>query len=673
MRCLPVVIVAFASCKTPPASPAPDPEGVMEAAMDPGVDPCQDFYQYACGGWIASTTLPAERPALFRSFHSIVDSNQTLLRTLVEDASEAPGDDPVRQRVGIWYGTCMDEAAVDARGIEPLVPMLAEIDAIADLSGVLRAAGRAQLGPGGALVAVEAFADLANPDVYTAHVGQAKLGLPDRDYYLEPDEAGRALLADYQAHLVRLLVAGGTPEAAAVDDASALVAFETKVAAIQWSKEQLREVDKQNNPMDRAALSGLAPGVPFDAFLEGMGRPDLSRVNVLTPSYFQALGPLLAETPLATLKVALRASLLKDAAPALSAALHQEVFAFHGTRVQGTMALQPRWKRCLQGAEAALSHDVGRMYVDAAFAGRSAEVAIDLIGRIERAFEKRVPALEWMDEATRTVAVDKARAVKNKIGHPRQWRSYDTVPLVAGDHFGNWLAGQAAEARRMLAQVGGPVDPDEWFMNPQAVNAYYNPSENEIVFPAGILQPPFFSADFPIAVNLGAIGMVMGHELTHGFDDEGRKFDKDGRLVEWWAPEVASRFEERAQCLVRTYDGFEVDPGVRVNGSLTLGENIADLGGYRLALASLASWEAEHGPSPSWAGLDGRQQLFVGAAQAWCAISTEGYRQMQVRTDPHAPARFRVEGPIRNLPEFQEAFSCPAGSPMAPADRCEVW
>lgn len=672
MRSLPLALV-LTSCKTPPATPSADPEAIFRSAMDPAVDPCQDFYQYACGGWIASTQLPPDRPVLFRSFHGIVDANQALVRKLIDDAVAAPGDDPARKRVGAYYGACMDQAAVDSAGIEPLRPLLAAIDGITDLAGVVRAIGRSATEPGGALLSVEVFADLADPDVYTAHLGQAGLGLPDRDYYLELDEPGRALLADYEAHLVRLFGLAGVPADVAKADAAALVAFETQVAAIQWSKEQLREVDKLNNPMDRAALQALAPQIPFDAYFEGLGKQDLLRVNVLTPSYLTALGPLLASTPVATLRVALRASLLRTAAPALSSSLHQEVFAFHGTRVQGTAELQPRWKRCLQAAEGAVGHDLGRMYVDAAFAGRSGEVALDLITRIEEAFEQRVPALEWMDDATRAVAIDKARAVKNKIGHPKAWRTYEGLALTAGDHFGNWTRALAFEARRQLDQVGGRVDPDEWFMNAQAVNAYYNPSENEIVFPAGILQPPFFSADFPMAVNLGAIGMVMGHELTHGFDDEGRKFDKEGRLVEWWAPDVSKRFEDRAQCLVDTYNGFEVDPGVAVSGALTLGENIADLGGYRLSLAALSAWESENGPAPTYAGLDGRQQLFVGAAQAWCAISTEGYRTMQVRTDPHAPARFRVEGPIRNLSEFRDAFSCPVGSPMAPEAVCEVW
>ncbi len=665
--------VLLLSCKTPPAAPSEDPAVGIKAAMDLAVDPCQDFYAYACGGWLASTPLPADRPAYFRSFHTIVDQNQKLLHDIVDAAVERPGDDPRRQRIGSFFGACMDETAIDAKGLAPIASMLQEVETIRDLSDVMRVVGRSQLQPGGALFGLQAFADLSNPDVYVGHLGQASLGLPDRDYYLKADEAGQLLLTDYEAHVARLLGLAGTSQEVAAQNAKVLVAFEAALAQIQWSKEELRETDKQNHPVDRAGFQAIAPNLPLDSFFEGAGYPSMVRLNVLTPSFFTALDGLVKDTPVDTLKVALRYSLLRHAAPGLSGAVQKEVFDFHQTRLQGTAVMQPRWKRCLSATESALANDVGQLYVEAAFAGDSGDVALDLIRRIETAFEERLPALSWMDDATRAVAADKARAVTNKIGHPSVWIDYSALSLSPDDHFGNWTHGLAFEARRQLDRVGGPVDPTEWMMSPQQVNAYYNPSENEIVFPAGILQPPFFSSSFPMAVNLGAIGMVMGHELTHGFDDEGRKFDKDGRLVEWWAPDVSARFEERAQCLAKEYSGFEVDPGVHVNGELTLGENIADLGGYRLALTALATWEAENGASAEFAGLDGRQQLFVGAAQAWCAVSTPGYRQMQVRADPHAAARFRVVGPVMNLVDFREAFNCPVGTPMAPENVCEIW
>jgi predicted metalloendopeptidase len=426
--------------------------------------------------------------------------------------------------------------------------------------------------------------------------------------------------------------------------------------------------------VDIAGVKKLAPGLDWDAFLQGLGYPGLVEINVFTPEFFSALEKTVQATPVETLQAYLKSDLARGAAPHLAKAWVDANFEFYGKALGGQEEIEPRWKRCVDATEAALGEAVGKLYVDKAFAGESKKVALEMIHDIENAFEKSLPSLAWMDDATRQRAVEKKNALGNKIGYPDKFRDYSKMKVVPGDYFGNLLAGVAFEFRRQGDQVGKAKDPMEWRMTPQQVNAYYTPLNNEIVFPAGILQPPFFNKDFPAAMNYGAIGMVVGHELSHGFDDQGRKFSPTGKLEEWWAPEVSKKFEERAKCIADQYSALEVEPGVKVNGQLTLGENIADVGGLKQAYSAYKTWEARHGgKGPTIGDLTPDQLFFVAHAQAWCSLQTPEFQRMQVTVDSHSPSKFRGSVPEMNNPAFAEAFACQAGTPMAPANRCEVW
>jgi putative endopeptidase len=660
-----------------PAPGPPEPSGGLEAeivaAIDPAVEPCDDFYAYACGGWLASTELPADKPILVRSFSTIGDRNELVLRELLEGlAAGAPtdADRPDDAKLAAFYRSCTDEAAIDARGVEPLAPLFARIDALPSAGALMGLAGELSREGLPTVAGVWTDADAKNPGLSIIQLAQGGTGLPERGYYF--DERHAEIRDQYRAHLAKLLALAGASAEDAEQGAADVLAFETALAEHHWAPEALRDSLRTYNKVDRTGLDALTPTLDWGAFLEGLGRPELTQFNVLTPPFFEALGPLLARTDLAVLKTWLRVRVLSAAADDLAAPVADEAFRFHGQVLTGQKEQRPRWKRCVEKTDAALGDLLAKAYIEREFAGDSKEIAVDMIARIERAFEEGLVGLGWMDDETRARAVEKAQAITNKIGYPANWRQYP-FEVADDDFFGNQLRAARSNQAYWLEKAEKPVDPDTWFMTAPTVNAYYNPTQNEIAFPAGILQPPFFSADFPKAVNFGAMGMVMGHELTHGFDDDGRKFDGEGRLTEWWAETAVEKFEEAAACVDDQYDAYEVEPGLHLSGSLTLGENIADVGGLRLAYRAYRQWVADHGEEPPLAGLTGDQLLFVSHAQAWCSVASPEVARVRVASDPHAPPRFRVIGPVVNLPEFGDAFGCEVGDPMRPAETCEVW
>lgn len=674
--------LVLASC-APKTTPAPEPEAppapqseleqsVLDA-LDPSADACVDFYQYACGGWHDKTELPADKDRMTRSFTTIRDENQAMLRTILQEAAEDPGTDPDMIKVGGFYASCMDTQAIQERGLAPVEPLIARIDSMKDRTSLWKLAGALHLDGVDPFLSVGVEPDFKKPDVNQLNLAQGGLGLPDRSFYLEDDSA--ELKRAYRDHLAAVLQASGVPSDAAADQAEKVVAFETKLAELAWPREDLRDAEKVYNPMDRKQLAALTPKLDWKVFFDGLGYTDLSSYNVNTPPFFQGFAALFNKTPLPVLKAYLRARALNDAAPYLTSELEDLHFDFYGKQLSGRQEQEPRWKRCVSRTESALGEVLGRIYVERAFPGDSKAIALDMIQRVEREFEEGMSELDWMDDATRAVAIEKSQAITNKIGFPDKWRDYSDLVVDPSDHFANVRAGKRLNAAFWLDQADKKVDRDLWFMSPQMVNAYYNPLGNEIAFPAGILQPPFFSRDFPQAMNYGAMGMVMGHEVSHGFDDSGRKFSPTGEMVEWWAPEVAERFEERATCVAEQYSGYEVQPGLFVNGRLTLGENIADLGGLKQSFRAYRRWAQENGEEPTVAGLENDQLFFVAYAQAWCSIYTPEAEKVQVRSDPHSPARFRVNGPMRNLPEFGEAFDCEPGAPLFPADDdiCVIW
>jgi predicted metalloendopeptidase len=661
----------------PPAGSGLSPEQVATGvlgAMDPKADPCQDFYRYACGGWLEQSRIPPDRSTWSRSFSVVDERNREAIRTLLEDAAQNPGTDADRRRIGGYYQACMDESAVEKAGSAPLRPWLDEISRVADQKSLMAVAGKLQAqGPWGPLLGLGVIPDFKRPDLDIAFFVQGGLGLPDRDYYVSEDPKKQEILAGYQRHVADMLaLLGESPEAAA-GHARQVVAFETELAKASRPRQEMRIPEKLYNKIDIGGLKQLTPGLDWGAFLAATGYPGVKDINVATPEFFTALERAVAAASPEVLQAYLRWHLVHGAADVLSRPFVDADFAFYGKTLSGQQEIEPRWKRCGRATEQALGEAVGKLYVDKFFAGDSKRVALEMIHDIEGAFAQSLPQLAWMDEATRRRALEKRDALGNKIGYPDAWRDYSKMAL-GGDYFANATAAAAFEFRRQADKIGKPVDRGEWGMTPQMVNAYYNPLLNEIAFPAGILQPPFFHQDFPAAMNYGAIGMVVGHELTHGFDDQGRKFDPKGELREWWDPSVASRFEERAQCVAEQYSRYEVEPGLALNGKLTLGENIADIGGLKQSWDAFRAWQVRHGgPGPTVGSLTPEQLFFVAHGQVWCQLMSPEQARLRVTTDPHSPGKYRVIGPIANHPAFAAAFACPAGAPMNPSPKCEVW
>ena len=677
-------LAALAVFAAPPARAATETASPSAAAssiaadvlssMDPKADPCQDFYRYACGGWLDKTTLPADQARWARSFSVITERNREIIREILEEAGKNPGTDPDRRRIGDYYAACMDEAAVAKAGATPLAPHLAEIDKVKDVASLMATAGKLQRLGADALFGMGVLPDFKQPDLEIAIVIQGGLGMPDRDYYLSEDTKKKELMKSYTAHVARMLALLGESAEKSAADATAVVAFETELAKASRPRAEMRQIDKLYNRIDLEGLKKLTPSLAWDSFLGGIGYPGVKPINVATPEFLQALEKLATTTPVATLQAYLRWALVNAAAPYLSPQFVDYNFDFYGHTLSGQQENQPRWKRCVSSTTNAIGESIGKVFVDREFPGDSKQVALEMIQDIEHAFEGNLPQLAWMDDTTRTRAKEKATLVANKIGYPDQWRDYSAMKIDRVSYFANAMAGQEFEFDRQARKIGQPVDRKEWGMTPQTVNAYYNPTQNEIVFPAGILQPPFFRRDFPAAMNYGGVGAVMGHELTHGFDDQGRKFDGTGNMREWWAPQVAAAFEKQTACVEKAYAAFEVEPGVKVQGDLTLGENIADLGGLKEAYVAFKTWEARHGnPPPSVPGLTNDQLLFVAFGQVWCTVASPEFLRQQVTTDPHSPGRFRAIGPPMNTPAFAEAFHCPVGTPMHPTQQCTVW
>ena len=672
-----VMLAAAAQAAQPQTAPQTSPAAQLSLSvlqtMDRTVSPCQDFYRYACGGWLNHTQLPPDRSRWSRGFSVIQERNLEVLRDILEQAAAHSGSDPDQDKLGSFYSSCMDLDAIQQAGVKPLRPLLEQIDGVENVETLMRVVGQLHAIGVPVLLEVDVDADFKQPDRNIAQFQQGGLGLPDRDYYLKEDERSQQLRAQYQSHIAKMLTLLGEEEGAASTQASRIFEFETGLARLSWPRAELRDPDETYHKIDLKGLKELAPQLPWSAYLQAIGFPELVDINILVPDFFKGMAQQAAETAPETLRAYLRWQLVHYRARELPQAFMDENFAFFGATLAGQKELPQRWKRCVTATDTALGESLGRLYVERQFPGDSKKIALDMIERIEAAFRAGLPLLDWMDGPTRQRAVEKMEALTNKIGYPNRWRDYSGVQVRAS-YFDNTLAAVRFEFQRKLNKVGRPVDRSEWEMTPQEVNAFYNPLRNQMVFPAGILQAPFFDRDFPAAMNFGGIGMGMGHELTHGFDDQGRKFDGSGRLTEWWNPEVVESFEQRAQCVEQLYSSYEVQPGVRVNGELTLGENIADLGGIKEAYRAYQAWNAEHGaPPPQVEGLTADQLFFVGFAQGWCMLATPEVERMLVTVDPHSPSKFRVIGPLANFPEFAAAFACEKGTPMNPERRCEVW
>jgi putative endopeptidase len=672
--------------------PSTGVEGLV-ASIDKTADPCQDFYRYACGNWLAAHERPADKSRYGRSFDTVSENNEAILREILEAAGAAAKNGSANaptKKLGDYYNACMDMEARDAAGVSGLADTMGKIDGIGDRKALMKVLGElhgsvwGRIGWLGMPAAPPFFiigvdADYKNaPDRNMAIISQAGLGLPARAMYLPPDgpegDAGRALLAKYEEHVAKMLQLTGTttPERAAAD-AHVVLEIETALATASMTPVELRDDTANYHKDGFKALSKHAKGLDWAAYFDAAGLPKTKELNLRTPKYLTAMAKVINEREVEDLKVYLRWMVIHATADDLGTKMIDANFEL-AQLVTGVAEQAPLWERCTNSVMWALPDLIGPAYVEVAFAGDSKTIANDMIGRINAAMESSFPNLAWMDDTTRGRAKQKIAAMGRKIGYPDHWRDYAEVAIDPSSHFANVLAEKRAHAAREAGKIAQSVDKREWLMPAPLVNAYFNPTNNEIAFPAGIMQPPFFDAKQPMVMNFGGIGAVAGHELTHGFDDEGRKYDATGRLTEWWEPPVAAAFEERVACVVAQYDAYEALPGKRVNGKLTAGENIADIGGVKEAFFAYQAWASERGGDPpAVEGMTNEQVFFVAWAQNWCQHVAEPEMVRRLEVDPHSPGEFRAIGPLVNLPEFAEAFSCPAGTPMNPTNRCEIW
>jgi putative endopeptidase len=663
------------------------PRAIETALFDADTAASVDFYRHVNGGWIDANPVPPQYGSWGPP--QIVNArNQEVLHRLLEDAAartEPRGS--AGQMVGDYFAAAMDEASIAAAGVRPLATHLARIDAassVADVRDIVRDLQRCGADP---LHSLGIAPDFEDADVYLVYVGQGGLGLPERDYYTREDEQSAKLREQYVAHVGRQLqslddAGERAPDAGerapdadgdAHEAAARILAFETRLAEASYTAEQLRDVQLTLNRYDVAALDELMPAFGLRGYVTDLGVTSAT-VSVDNPGFFRALEATLAETPLETLRDYLRWHLLRAFASALAPAFEDEAFDFYGHTLGGQKEMQPRWKRVLNAASADIGELVAQLYVEAAFSEEAKRRCEEMVDHLLSAMGRTIRSAEWMTETTRAEALRKLDGFSYKIGFPDEWRDYSGLVIERVAYVENRMRCASFEFAREMGRLGEPVDRGEWAMPAHVVNAYYHPLLNEIVFPAGILQPPFFSANADDAVNYGAIGAVIGHEITHGFDDQGSHFDASGQLRDWWTEEDRSEFMRRAQVLVDQFDEYAVFDGLHVNGGLTLGENIADLGGLKIAYAALREALAGKDAVPI-DGFSPEQRFFLSWATVWRTSYTDEYLRLIVTTDPHSPARARVNGPLTNLPAFAEAFGVADGSPMVRSeeDRALIW
>jgi len=643
--------------------------GYNPTAMDSSVKPGDDFWAYVNGMWDKNTQIAPDR-ASAGPFVTLSDKSEKDVHEIVEQLASDPNRDHLGQQIGDFYSSFVDTAAIDAAGNAPLKPYLAEIAAAKTRSQLLSLFMK----PGFASpVDVDIGPNFKNPDIYAAFAGQATLGMPSREYYLEDNAKMKAHRAAYRDYIITIQKLAGLPGGEAAADR--IIALETALSKAQWPAADRRDIDKIYNPMTPAQLQKLAPQFNWTSTLAKAGLGKAGTIIVTEPSAVAGAGKILASTPLSTWKEWLAFRFVSDHASYLPKAIDDARFAFYSKELSGVQEQRERWKRGVAAVNGALGEGVGEIYVKTHYPPESERQMKELIGNLEEAYRERISSNSWMDEATRKAALEKLAAFEPRIGHPVKYIDYSSMAVVKGNPLANAMAAADFNWKLQLSRFPKPVDRTLWGMNPQTINAYYNPLANQITFPAAILQPPFFDPNADPALNYGAIGAVIGHEMGHGFDNQGRKFDPKGKLRDWWSPQAAKSFTAKTDALVAQYNGFKPFPDLAVNGKLTLGENIGDLSGVEAAYAAFKKYEAKHGQSPVIDGLTGDQRFFIGWAQAWQEKQREDAERQQVITNEHSPGKYRVNGVVRNVDAWYKAFNVQPGDKLylPPEQRVHIW
>ena len=659
-----------------PATSLPYTPGLDVNAMDKTADPCVDFYQYTCGGWMMNNPIPADQPR-WSVYGKLGQDNQRYLWGILNGlAKQTKGRNPRQQQIGDYFAACMDEAAVEKRGAKPLAPYLAQINAMKskrDLPVVL-ANLQLNMADAGFFFGFGSNQDFADASRVIAFATAGGLSLPDRDYYLKAEDKSKQIRDQFVSHVARTFELLGDSADVAKGNAAKVMEIETALANASLSRVDKRDPHKLFHNMDAKGLKALMPGFEWSAYLKVAGLSKLNSFNVTEPEFFTALEKLWQTNSLDDIKNYLRWHLAHISAPHLSSAFVNENFNFFNKTLRGVPELRPRWKRCVALVDGQLGEALGQEFVSRAFSAELKIKTLHMTRQIEQAMEVDLNQLTWMSAQTKQNALAKLHTIVNKIGYPDKWRDYSAVVVKRNDFIGNVQRGNLFESRRDIAKIGKPLDRGEWSMTPPTVNAYYNAQMNDINFPAGVLQPPLYDPKMDDAPNYGNTGGTIGHELTHGFDDEGRQFDAKGNLKEWWTEKDAREFTDRAQCIVDQYAQYTIVDDIKINSKLTLGEDIADLGGLVLGWMAWQAQIAETNAKPaSREGFSPEQRFFIGYAQWACENNRPEDLRDRALTNPHSPGKYRVNGLVINMPEFQKAFACKAGQPMVRENRCKVW
>ena len=644
-------------------------------AIDKTIDPCVDFYQYACGTWMKNNPIPPDK-ARWGRFDELFERNLYILRDILIEA-QAPGKhSPPATMVGAFYGSCIDEAAIEKKGNAPLTPALEQIHGIKTKADLIRQIAAMHRNSTPALFDFYSRPDMHDSTETIAYLDQGGITLPDRDYYLKDDPKSVETRQKYVEHVEKMFeLAGDKPEVATAE-AKTVLTVETGLAQASMDRTVRRDPKTRDHKMTVAEIADLSPNFDLTVYFADNGSPKFTSLNVSNPDFFKQVNGQLNVVPLEDWKIYLRWKTINEYAPLLTKAFAEEDFNFNGKYMSGRKEIEPRWKRCVKATDENLGMALGKLYVDRTFGAEGKERTLKMVQAIENAMRQDIGQLTWMSDTTKKNAYEKLNAVVNNIGYPDTWRDYSTVAIKSDDYAGNTVRAGAFEVQRDYKKIDRPTDRKDWGMTPPTVNAYYRAPMNDINFPAGILQPPFYGKLMDDAVNFGAIGVVIGHELTHGFDDQGRKYDAEGNLRDWWTAEDAKEFEQRADCTAKEYSGFvsvKDDKGeVKLNGKLTLGENTADNGGLKLAYMALNSI-IDDTPVKPIDGYTPAQRYFLAYGQIWCQNVTDQEARKRVLTDSHSPGRWRVNGAVQNSAAFQQAFKCKPGQPMVAENACRVW